>query len=542
MELYDYQQSGVNEIHGAWNMGARYVLYVLPTGGGKTVVFSSILEGFPGISVAIAHRREILGQISMALATNGVAHSIIGPEKLARIFGQQHREVLGRSWINPHASVVVASVDTLKSREHLLKKWGAQVRLWVQDEGHHVLADNKWGTIVDLFPNAVGLGVTATPLRADGRSLQLGNGGMFQQLVQGPHPRELITRGFLADYRIFAPTSDMSTGSLKIGSSGDFSRPAMAKVAKESHIVGDVVSQYLKFAPGEMGVTFMTDVKTAEATAGHFKLAGVPSAALSAQSKDSERTDVMRAFRSGEIQQLVNVDLFGEGFDLPTLQVVSFGRPTASYGLYCQQFGRALRRSNGKTHGKIIDQVGNVARHGLPDKAIRWSLGDGRAPSEDMTGPPLRTCEQCLRVWEGYSRRCPHCGFVPKISARSLPEQVDGDLAELDPSVLATMRGEVDRVDLPVASIIEPLKRAGASREAIGGLSANHRKRQKAQAVLRETMALWGGYAKASGLSNSARQIKFYREFGVDVLSAQALGRPPAEELASRVGESINQF
>jgi hypothetical protein len=131
---------------------------------------------------------------------------------------------------------------------------------------------------------------------------------------------------------------------------------------------------------------------------------------------------------------------------------------------------------------------------------------------------------------------------LPEISARSLPEQVEGDLFELSAEALATMRGEVDRVDAPVSEIIAPLKHAGAPLAAIAGLKANRRKRQEAQQVLRGIMATWGGYAKSKGLDNPARHIKFYREFGVDVLSAQALGRPLAENLAERVENSLNQF
>jgi len=542
MKLRPYQNEGKQAILNAWESGSRYVLYVLPTGGGKTVVFSSILADPVGLTVAVAHRREILGQISMALAVNGVRHSILGPDKASRTFSAQHRDEVGRSYIDPNARVCVASVDTLRAREGALKSWGFQVRRWVQDEAHHMLEDNKWGKVASLFPNAHGLGVTATPLRGDGRSLQEGRGGVFQTLIQGPSPRWLINKGYLADYRIFAPLSNINLGGVNVTQSGDFNRVKLAQAAKESQIVGDVTEQYRRLAPGEMGVTFVTDVKTAENLAGHFRLCGVPAVALSAESKDDERVEALKAFKSGEIKQLVNVDLFGEGFDLPAIQVVSFARPTASYGLYCQQFGRVLRRDNRKTHGKIIDHVGNVVRHGLPDKPREWSLEGGRAPSEDMAAPPLRTCETCLKLWEGYSRACPFCGHTPEIQGRSLPEQVEGDLFELDPEVLAQMRGEASKIDAPESEIIAPLQYAGAPVEAVRGLAANHRKRQQAQRELRDTMALWGGYAKRAGLSESARLIRFFREFGVDVLSAQALGKPAAEDLRVRVELSIGGF
>jgi superfamily II DNA or RNA helicase len=372
--------------------------------------------------------------------------------------------------------------------------------------------------------------------------MQAGRGGVFETLIKGPNMRELIDRKFLTDYRIFAPKSDINLKSVNVTPSGDFNRIKLAEAAHESHIVGDVVVQYQRFALGERGVTFATDVETANNLAWNFKLNGIPAAALSAKSTDDERAGALRAFKRGEILQLVNVDLFGEGFDLPSIRVVSFARPTASYGLYAQQFGRVLRPMPGKTVGKIIDHVGNVMRHQLPDRPIDWNLNTGRAPMEDLTGPPLRTCEECLQLWEGYRRECPFCGFTPEISERSGPEQVEGDLFELDAETLAAMRNEVARIDAPVSEAIAPLKYAGARSEAIGGLANGHRKRQEVQRYLRESMAIWGGHAKATGLTNSERHIKFYREFGVDVLSAQALGKPAAEDLKARVENSLNQF
>jgi len=530
MKLRNYQEQNKRDIYDAWD-DHRFVLSVLPTGAGKTVIFSSILAEAKGLSVVIAHRREILGQISLALAKYGVKHSILGPVKAAREFAERHREEVGRAWIDPNASVCVASVDTIQARRDTLGGWGEQVRLWVQDEAHHVLTSNKWGKVASLFPNAKGLGVTATPIRADKKKL-----GLFTKLIQGPGQRQLIDENYLTDYRIFAAASDLSVEKLSVTPSGDFNRLKLAEASERSHIVGDVVEHYHKIAPGEMGVTFVTDVKTAGVLAEEFTRSGVPAAALSAKSSDEERATALRAFRNGELKQLVNVDLFGEGFDLPEIRVVAFARPTASYGLYCQQFGRVLRPAEGKGAGKIIDHVGNVLRHGLPDKPVKWSLETGRKPKDDPSEPPLRTCLECFQVWESYSRECPHCGFIAEVRGRSLPEQVEGELSELTPEALATMRADVARVDCSVEEITAPLKYVGAPNVAIWGLAAKHRERQSAQEVLRFYMAAWGGRID---LDINAKQIRFYREFGVDVLSAQALGRPDAQLLTERI---INGF
>lgn len=540
MQLYPYQIENKNRIYGAWAAGIRNVLSVLPTGAGKTVIFSSILKEETGRSIVIAHRKEILGQIAMTLAKYEVEHCIIGPDKSAKEYSLQQREVTGRSWIDPRAKVAVASVDTLLARKATLGKWSETIGLWVQDEAHHVLECNKWGRVLDLFPNARGLGVTATPIRGDNKSLKKGSGGIFETLILGPEQRWLINNGYLSDYRIFVPKGSIDLKNVKITGSGEFNQKQLIEASRKSQIIGDIVECYRKFAFREKGLTFVTDIKSAENTVRAFRDAGITAAALFGTSKSKERFNTLRAFKNGELTQLINVDLFGEGFDLPEITVISDAQPTAVLNRYRQRFGRTLRAAKGKTHGKYICHGGNVERHKLPDMPIKWTLETGVKPSENRQGPPLRVCVECLRVWESYSRRCPHCDFLPEIAERSTPEQVEGDLTEIDSETLMTMRGEVERVDSEVNTT--SMEYAGAPLIAINSLKSNHRKRQEAQGILRDRLALWGGGALSAGLSESDRYMKFYREFDIDVISAQTLGKPDAEELTERIEKSLKQF
>jgi superfamily II DNA or RNA helicase len=538
MELRDYQAELKGRVTAQWQSGARNVLAVMPTGAGKTVLFSAVLQELRRPAVAIAHRREILGQISLALSRCEVPHQIIGPRSAARQFAAQQREELGRSWIDPGALVSVASVDTLQARPEAFADWGRQVALWVQDEAHHLLSSNKWGKATELFPNALGLGVTATPERSDRKALGRSGGGVFDALESGPSMRELIERGYLTDYRVFVPPSDLTGEGIKVTSSGDYSKKELVAAAHGSHIVGDVVGHYRKLASGKRGVTFVTDVETAQAIAAQYRAAGVPAAALDATTPDAERAAAVRDLRRGRLLQLVNVDLFGEGFDLPAIEVVTFARPTASYGLYCQQFGRALRPLEGKERALIIDHAHNVRRHGLPDRPATWALGSG-AERKSNVEAPLKTCQACLHLWQGYDRTCPLCGFVPERAPRKAPAEVEGDLHELDPATLAAMRREVDRVNEPPREVSARMLAAGAPEIAAAGAAKNHRLRQEAQVALRGAMSLWGGAAKARGLGDSARFVAFYRTFGIDVLTAQTLGRRQAEELTERIKESL---
>ena len=397
---------------------------------------------------------------------------------------------------------------------------------------HHALTGNKWGQAVALFPRARGVGVTATPVRADRKSLHRKQGGVFDDMVIGPTMRDLIDRGALCDYRIFAPPQSIDASTVKIGSTGDYSQPGLREAAHKSRIVGDVVSHYLKFARGLRGITFVVDVEQAVELAEAFTEAGVPAMAVSAKTPDAVRAEAVAKLRDGKVLQLVNVDLFGEGFDVPAVECVSMARPTMSYGLYVQQFGRALRPLEGKSHGIVIDHVGNVKQHGLPDAPRNWTLYQeerGKRAKRDETITPITSCLQCFRAYEATHSACPHCGYKPEPEGRGRPEQVDGDLVELDPSVLAQMRGEADRImgDAQVPH--------GATKVVEMSVKKRWSERQEAQEELRRRMALWGGLRRDMGDTDSMMQRRFFFRFGIDVMSAQALKASEANTLADRI-------
>ena len=531
MQLRDYQRDLKDDIYRAWDDNYRAVCAVSPTGSGKTVLMGSVAHDMmvrnrPG--VIIAHRTELVGQISLAVSRFGIPHNIIGPSSTVAFCIRQQINEVGRKFHDSRGMITVAAVDTLNARAGALSQWFADQTWWMTDECHHLLSGNKWGKAVDLMPNALGLGVTATPVRADNRSLHIDQGGVFDTMVLGPTMRDLINRGALCDYRIFAPPQSIDTSGVTVGSTGDYSQPGLRAAAHKSQIVGDVVSHYLKLAPGLRGITFTVDVEQANQLATAFNEAGVRAAAVSAKTPDGARQAAIDKFRKGKLLQLVNVDLFGEGFDVPAVEVVSMARPTMSYGLYVQQFGRALRTLDGKTHGIIIDHVGNVVKHGLPDAPRKWSLyseerGKRAKPDPDLI--PLTTCVECIQPYERFHRACPHCGHVPEPAGRGAPEQVDGDLIELDPSVLAQMRGEVERIDG------DPQIPAGATGAVEGAIRKRWRERQEAQATLRHTIAVWAGRLRDRGAEDSEIYRRFYLRFGTDIMSAQAMSAGEARGL-----------
>lgn len=561
-----------------WNAGKRNVLVKSPTGSGKTVITADIVREMNCAVASIAHRSELVTQKSVALAQEGVRHRVIGPDSLRRDCVTLHMEEFRRSFYDPGARVGVCSVDTLIGRKTSNDSWFSQVGLWDMDEAHHVLRENKWGEACEMFPNAYGLGVTATPARADGKGLgreyneetgKWENDGLFDEIVQGPELRELIDAGYLTDYRVFAPPSDVDYSEVTVTASGDLSPVKLrAAVHASDSIVGDVVKHYKRIANGKLGVTFAVDIESAKEICQAFRDAGVPAEIVSAKTPALLRTQILRRFKNRQVLQMVNVDLFGEGFDLPAIEVVSMVRKTESWPLFVQQFGRALRlmisadlsatwgtltdeqrrehiAASGKPVALIIDHVGNVIRHGLPDAPRQDSLARReRRSSGPSDAIPLRSCanptggpfgEACSSVYERFLKTCPYCGFYPEPAERSAPEFVDGDLFELTPEVLAAMRGKVEQID--GAPRIPQHLDAMAAR----GVMNRHHERQQAQHVLRELIALWAGWQQHQGRDDSQSYRVFFHTFGIDVLRAQALGRPDAEALAAKIQMVLNR-
>lgn len=535
MILRKYQQKLVDEIHSAWD-SVQNVFAVLPCGGGKTFLFSDIIYDHVGGVAAIAHRQELIGQISLSLAKYGIHHGIVSPRKVVQWICRLHIQEFGKSFYDPNSMIKVAAVNTIINRPVELQSWLNQVTLWVTDESHHLLADNIWGKATKMFPNAKGLGVSATPCRSDGKGLGRKTDGVFDTLVTGPTMRELIDQGHLLDYRLFAPPSNLDLTGVNITATGDLNQKKLKKAVRKSTIMGDVVEHYLRIAPGMLGITFATDIETAHDIADKFNAAGVPAEVVSSKTKEKPRIEIFRKFKNKEILQLVNVDIVGEGVDIPACEVVSLARPTESFGLHKQQTGRVLRTHDDVKFGIIIDHVGNCLRHGLPDHEKVWTL-DRREKRKKSDKPTImvRICKNCTGSYEAYKIVCPYCGdeWVPV--NRTSAEAVDGDLVELSPEVLAQMRSAVAKVDEPTVDLKKRLIGWGFTGLKLGGALKHHNQQQEVQDHLRHSIALWAGYHKAAGIDDREIHRRFYLDFGIDIMSAQALKRGDSLNLINKV-------
>jgi len=531
MTARQYQTDIINEVEARWQSGIKNVGVSAPTGSGKTVIFAKVMARCNLPTVAIAHRQELVSQMSLAMAREQIHHRIIAPNNVIRDIIALHREECGgATFYNPDAMNAAAGVDTLNARAADMAAWSSQVGYWVQDEAHHLLKENKWGKVIETFHNAKGLGVSATWFRADKKGLGRDSDGVFDHLIHGPTMRELIDESYLCDYRVVCAESDIDLAKVEIGKTGDYKPKQLSEAAKESRIVGDVVQSYLKWAPGKIGITFATDIETATAITAQYNASGVSAELVTAKTPLKIRSELMRRFRRREIMQLVNVDLFGEGTDVPALEVVSQARPTASYGLFAQQFGRVLRHLPGKDYGLIIDHVGNIVRHGGPPIQRKCTLAARSKGSRDTASEmPLKSCgnEDCLQPYERFRVVCPYCGHRNEPAARSTVKMVDGHLIELDAATLEEMYADIRKTDYTMNS------------NAPIYAQQSHFRKQQAQRALRYQMAVWGGAKTATGYGLGESQKLFYLKFGVDILTAQALGKPDAIELTERLKEDL---
>lgn len=401
MNLRPYQQQLITDIRLQYQLGRKSVLAVLPTGGGKTICFSYIAQAasIKGNRVLVlVHRQELLDQASRAMP---VPHGIIAAN---------------RGMDLSHA-VQVASVQTVARRLHLLPRDFFQ--LLVVDEAHHTSA-GTWAKVIHHFHAAKLLGVTATPIRSDGRGL----GEHYQSMVQGPTAAELTDAGFLAPARVLAPPGFDSAGLRK--RMGDFDTTEAEQ--RVGTIMGDCIGHYRKHLPGQTAIAFCCSVAHAEAVAALFQSNGIAAASIDGSMDASTRRQLLSDLGAGNLKVLTSCALIGEGVDVPSVGGCIMLRPTASVALHLQMIGRCLRPQPGK-RAVILDHVGNTLRLGHHLEPRDWTL-DGIPKRDREQAPSVKVCPKCFATSASAAQVCGDCGHVFRSEMREL-RQVDGELVEM---------------------------------------------------------------------------------------------------------------
>lgn len=464
--LRDYQETWIAGLRAAFAAGYHSPLGVLPTGGGKTVCFSYLASKIVGNGkrvVLLCHREELVAQISRTLSQFDVRHGRITSAAL------YDRRLLAH----------VASVATLVRRLDRV----AVPDYVVVDEAHHCIASSMWGKVLAYWraknPGLRVVGVTATPERLSGEGL----GEVFDEMVMGPTPRELIEIGALAPYRMFSPSIPVDLSGVHMRG-GDYAKNELAAAMDKPAIVGSAVGEYRKKMDGAPAVAFCVSVEHAVHVAEQFRAAGYRAQSIDGKMDSDLRRNVVDDFANGRFNVLTSCEIVSEGFDIRGIVGAILLRPTQSLSLYLQQVGRALRTAPGKTEAIILDHVGNgLGRHGLPDDPRNWSLTGqgGRGKKKDEDNVAARQCVPYEAVEDGVVRgkrhskgdliggcyavsaaaaaKCRECDTPFLIKARTI-EEVAGTLSEVD---VAKMRQAAVR-DQAAARTLEDLIRLGTSR------------------------------------------------------------------------------
>ena len=360
--LRQYQKDNKEKIYDAW-LTQRSVMLQMPTGTGKTRLFSSIIKDIESYSrsnnlditiLVMVHRMELIDQI---------VRTLLDTYKLkSGIIQAGYRQA-------PELCLQVASVQTLSRR---LEKWTEkEFDFIIVDEAHHVPAES-YIKILNAFPDAKILGVTATPYRLSGEGFT----DIFDTLILSPSVKEFIDMGVLSKYDYYSvrPNSEIQRelDKIKTYQGGDYTDADMTRVCDNNHIRAQVVETYLKYANGKKGIIYTINKEHNYNLCEDFREHGIRTVAIDSNTPTEIRLKYIEDFKNGLIDIICNVNIFSEGFDCPDIEFIQLARPTQSLSMYLQQVGRGLRIAEGKNKCIFLDNVGLYNRFGFPSARRKW--------------------------------------------------------------------------------------------------------------------------------------------------------------------------
>ena len=366
-KLHPYQQKAKMDIFKAWDE-VNHVMLQMPTGTGKTYLFSSIIHDInvwsqkthtPNKMLVIAHRKELIDQIDKSLGVFHVAHSVLaGPKEQ-------------RNLSNP---VIVSSIQTIThpANEGDVERLRSRIHFVIIDEAHHAMA-NTYRRLWKMFPEARFLGVTATPWRMNHSGFRR----IFDRLILTQSVKKFISQGYLAPYNYYSlkPNSWVQgaiDGIHKFDKWGDYDEHALIDTMDLGHIRAQLVKSYQQHAWKKKGIIYSINKQHSANICNDYRRLGVRIVDIDDSTPSALRKQYVDDFKEGKIDIIVNVNIFSEGFDCPDIEFIQLARPTRSLTMYLQQVGRGLRITEGKSKCVILDNVGMYSRFGLPDANRHW--------------------------------------------------------------------------------------------------------------------------------------------------------------------------
>jgi superfamily II DNA or RNA helicase len=364
----------------------------MPTSGGKTIVAAAIIHSarrnFDAKVLFVAHRLELIDQAVAQLARWGIT-------EIGVIRADDEREA-------PLMPIQVASVQTLARRNVALKP-----SVVITDECHRAVADTYQKNIFDAYPDAVHIGLTATPCRADGRPLGRSSGGPFDALEVAATYTDLIRDKFVAEPCCFSapPMQLPDLSSVKINA-GDYDLGELEEVMRGEALIAGIYERWIELHGDRKTVIFATGIDHSRMIVERFRERGVQAAHIDGKTPEHERRAVLSDLEKGQLEVVSNVGVLEEGWDCPPVKCASIARPTKSLRLYMQQVGRILRPWNDYVP-IILDHAGNFDRHGAPHEDRIWSI---EGPPRKKSEANFKLCPKCYAYLRSNLRECPHCG------------------------------------------------------------------------------------------------------------------------------------
>jgi len=407
MELRPYQKKSLDLVYDSFRAGVKKIIVHLSTGAGKTFLYCKFAQEFEkfGHVVIIMRRRELIKQGSSALDSWDIHHGVY--------MANHHR-------FKPDEKVQVCSIDTLDARG-IYPHEDKENTLIIIDESHDCTPrSSKYKKIFEKYEGNHIIGFTATPFS---------DNSMFEEIVNPIEPIELMEQGFLVPVKIFVP-SIIDVSNVRVKRTGDFDNKELFEACSGRRVMGNIIRDWKQYGTGKRTIVFAVNIEHSKMICEEFNSNGIKAVHADAKTSSGDRDRILSDFRAGRVQVICNVNIFSTGLDVTEIECIQFARPTQSEIYYLQAIGRGLRPSPNinKSHCIIIDNAGNVIRHGTPYKTRKATL-DRKSKSKDPQDITIRTCNKCHFVFEAKEKICPSCGFMnPPIKIGI--EHIDSDMIE----------------------------------------------------------------------------------------------------------------